>query len=116
MGYRRGEEGGEIVVDEEEEEEEEGDEEGERDEVPASKEEGTRRWREEVEALFLRGGDKDFEYEVVDGEEGFDDRGVEEREVEERWFEEEEPCWVGWQDGDGVGDLAVRGQTGVQDF
>lgn len=106
--YRRG-ENGEIVPEE-------------KDEVPMSKDEGLEYWRKEMEMRFLRGGDTDFDYSVVDASEDYDDQGVEEREEEEKWFEEEEPTWID-VDADEVGELgtddapkSLTGQTGVQDF
>lgn len=82
----------------------------EKDEVPMNKEEGIQRWRQEMELMFLRGDDADFNYKGVDESEEYDDRGVQEREEEERWFEQEEPSWVK------AIDEGVTGQTGVQDY
>ena len=108
VGYVRGSDG-EILV--EEEKEEEG--------GPLTREEGMRRWKGEMERRFLRGGDVDFEYGVVDEGEEFD--GEEEREREERWFDEEEATFLldggkGEEDDDDGGRGKVEGETGVQDF
>jgi hypothetical protein len=81
----------------------------EEDEVPQTKEEGEERWKFEMTLRFLRGEDEEFEYEAVDESEEWD--AVERRESEERWFEDEEPEWLGDEDGKGT-----SGDTGVQDF
>ena len=88
----------------------------EKDEVPENKDEGMQRWRKEMELMFLRGADPDFDYEQVDGSEEYDDRVLQEREAEERWFEREEPSWVGESDQDDERTVSLRGQTGVQDY
>ncbi len=103
FNYRRGPDG-EILAEEQ-------------DEVPVNKEEGYKRWRWEMELRFMRGGDGDFDYAAVDGNEEYDDRRVEEREAEERWFDQEEARFV-------VDERSLResksreleGETGVQDF
>ncbi|KAL4799686.1 coiled-coil domain-containing protein-domain-containing protein [Aspergillus venezuelensis] len=103
--YARG-ENGEILAEE-------------RDEVPASKEEGEKAWRWEMTMRFLRGEDGDFDYTTIDGDEGLDESADE----MERWFDSEEPEWVVDRDGDGEGqarggDVKSRltGETGIQDF
>lgn len=89
----------------------------EKDEVPMNKEEGIQRWRQEMELMFLRGDDVDFDYQGVDESEDYDDRGVQEREEEEKWFEEEEPRWVKAIDDEvGGAEGLLTGQTGVQDY
>ena len=99
--YKRG-EGGEIIGEE-------------KDEVPKDKEECLSRWRKQMELMFLRGADQDFDYSSVDQSEEYDDRGLEDREVEEHWFEEQEPEWItNGEDSDKS--KALTGQTGVQDF
>jgi hypothetical protein len=103
FAYRRG-RNGEILAEE-------------RDEIPTSKEEGHARWRWEMEARFVRGGDDDFDYKSVDDNDAYDDHLAETRAAEERYFDDEEPQFVS-------GDDAVRktqskelvGETGVQDF
>lgn len=105
MTYRRGERG-DIVAEE-------------KDEVPRNKEDGLERWRKEMELMFLRGGDGDFDYAVVDQGEEYDDRGVEEREEEEKWFEEEEPSWAAALEAEEAGEMEeidLNGQTGVLDY
>lgn len=89
----------------------------EKDEVPMNKGEGLERWRKEMEAMFLRGEDPDFDYLLVDESEAYDDRGLEEREEEEKWFEEEEPTWIDQLESVGSGHKpSPLGQTGIQDF
>jgi hypothetical protein len=94
--YRRG-PGGEILAEE-------------KDEVPATKEEGWERWRGEMERRFLRGEDKEFEYELVDESDEWDDRTEEERAILEEYLDRESPAWV-VEDGE-----KPVGETGVQDF
>ncbi|QSZ37103.1 hypothetical protein DSL72_009195 [Monilinia vaccinii-corymbosi] len=80
------------------------------DEVPQSKEEGFERWKFEMTLKFLRGEDRDFDYQDVDAGGEWDE--IENRDVEERWFEDEEPEWVGEEDTEET----VGGETGIQDF
>ncbi|KAF2398088.1 hypothetical protein EJ06DRAFT_532452 [Trichodelitschia bisporula] len=94
--YRRGEDG-EIIAEDTED-------------VPQNKEEGWRRWRDEMEMRFLRGEDEDFDYKSVDENEEYDDRAEEEREAHEKYFGEEEPSWILEEGG------TPEGETGVQDF
>lgn len=94
--YRRG-PGGEIV-------------EEERDEVPATKEEGWERWRYAMEMRFVNGRDDDFEYEAVDGSDEWDDRGEEDRIALEDYLAGEEEKFVR-SDG-----KSPEGETGIQDF
>ena len=88
----------------------------ERDEVPENKDDGLQRWRKEMELMFLKGADPDFDYKEVDGSEEYDDRVVQEREAEERWFEMEEPSWVEESNQDVGRAEGLTGQTGVQDY
>ena len=88
----------------------------EKDEVPKTKDEGMQRWRKEMELMFLKGADPDFDYEKVDQSEDYDDRVLQEREAEERWFEKEEPRWVEESDHDADRAGSLTGQTGVQDY
>ena len=88
----------------------------EKDEIPNDKEEGLNRWRKQIELIFLRGDDTDFDYSKVDGSEEYDDRAVEEREAEESWFEEQEPEWAIDEDTPSAFERKPDGQTGVQDF
>ncbi|OAQ60514.1 O-methyltransferase [Pochonia chlamydosporia 170] len=71
-----------------------------------TKEEGVELWREFLRERFIRGGDEEFDYAGVDGDEELD--VVLRRDEEDRWFDEEEPSW-----GDGERKI---GETGVQDF
>ena len=87
-----------------------------KDEIPKDKEEGLRRWREQIEHMFLRGDDGDFDYSQVDGSEDYDDRITEEREAQEDWFDEEEPNWAIDCDAASASDKTPQSQTGVQDF
>ncbi|KAL8788152.1 MAG: hypothetical protein Q9195_007460 [Heterodermia aff. obscurata] len=87
----------------------------EKDEIPRDKEDGLKRWQKQMELMFLRGGDPEFDYSSVDQSEEYDDRGLEEREVEEAWFEEEEPQWITDSESSGQS-KALTGQTGLQDF
>jgi hypothetical protein len=79
-------------------------------EVPSTKEEGWERWKYEMEMRFIRGGDDDFDYEVIDESEEWDDRGEEERGALDQYLNGEEPQWV-LEDG-----KSPQGETGVQDF
>ena len=73
------------------------------------------RWRKQMELMFLRGDDQDFDYSTVDQSEEYDDRGLEEREAEEEWFGEQEPEWL--TDDDNLnGSKVLTGQSGIQDF
>ncbi|KAI9812773.1 MAG: hypothetical protein M1827_004529 [Pycnora praestabilis] len=90
----------------------------EKDEVPANKEDGAKRWRREMELRFIRGDDEDFDYEAVDQSEEWDNRAEEDREEEEKYFAQEEPSWV-LDDKNaavGMGQPIVKGETGIQDF
>ena len=93
----------------------------EMDGIVLSKEEGVRRWKEEMTLRFLKGEDGEFDYEEVDNNEAYDDHRTIERDEEERWFDEEKPQWTELQQE--VNDVQKRdilphlvGQTGVQDF
>ena len=89
----------------------------EKDEAPADKEEGMQRWQKEMEMMFVRGADPDFDYAAVDGSEEYDDRGIEEREEQERWFEEEEPASArGVEHDDEDRSITLTGQTSIQDY
>ena len=88
----------------------------EKDEVLENRDDGLQRWRKEIELMFLKGADPDFDYKEVDGSEEYDDRVVQEREAEERWFEKEEPSWVEESDQDAGRAEGLTGQTGVQDY
>jgi hypothetical protein len=95
LSYRRGSDG-EIIAED-------------KDDIPADKEEGERRWRWEMEMRFLKGADYDFEYHTVDDNDEYDDWN----EAQEHYFEEEDPEWL--LDGN-QGASKLQGETGVQDF
>lgn len=105
---------------------------------PATREEGRAAWEEFLRERFVRGGDEDFDYGRVDGDEGLD--SMEERDREEAYFDEVEPEWADDDDdddsdsdesddeamGDGEGtsggqrrpkrERILLGQTGIQDY
>ena len=88
-----------------------------RDEIPANKEDGLARWRWEMEARFLRGGDEDFEYDVVDNNPDYDDKVLEERDAQDRYFDEEEPEFVEGEDAATKSrSHELHGESGIQDF
>lgn len=78
------------------------------DERAGSREGGMERWRDVMEQRFLRGEDREFEYETVDESEDYDDRAEEERSVQEEYFDGEEEQWLNGE--------TPKGETGVQDF
>ena len=80
LSYKRGSDG-EILAEE-------------RDEVPANKDEGMARWRWEMEARFLRGGDDEIDYHTIDDSDEYDDHSIEAQEAEERYFDNEEAQFV----------------------
>ncbi|KAK1080803.1 hypothetical protein LTR33_005227 [Friedmanniomyces endolithicus] len=96
MAYKRAEDGSITGV------------EADREERAGSKEEGRARWVEFMRQRFLRGEDGDFEYEVVDESEEYDDRGEE----EQRHLE----AYLARQSEEYLGEGGPRGETGVQDF
>lgn len=99
---------------------------------PETKEEGRAAWEDFLRERFIRGGDDDFDYAPVDGDEGLDEQ--ESRDREEEWFDGEEPEWasdgsegsagstgVVGPDGEpgkrkGPRERVLTGQTGVQDY
>lgn len=102
----------------------------EEEEEPETKEEGRRRWEAFLRERFVRGGDDDFDYAAVDGDEALD--RMEDRDREEAWFDDEAPEWVDDdsssddddEDNNGGGGTAgskkrervLQGQTGIQDY
>ena len=101
--YRRGLDG-EIVAEE-------------KDEIPADKEEGQRRWRWEMALRFINGGDGDFDYGTVDGNDEYDDRTAEDLDAEEDYFDAETPEFVIGEDrAKRSKSKGLEGETGVQDF
>ena len=83
-----------------------------KDEVPMSKEEGKAWWVDEMTQRFLRGGDGDFDYRTVDGNDKYDDP-EEERDLQDAWFESMESDFD--SDGEGKGKM-LTGETGIQDY
>lgn len=100
---------------------------------PTTKEEGRAAWDEFLRERFVRGGDEDFDYSKVDGDEDLD--SLENMDREEAYFDEEEPEWADDSEEDeedteangekdpeqGIGPRRKRervllGQTGVQDY
>lgn len=110
---------------------------------PATRQEGRAAWDEFLRERFVRGGDEEFDYGRVDGDESLD--LMEDRDREEAYFDEVEPEWAddsdeGGEDeeggvddrredgvgggaggGGGSGDRPRRerillGQTGIQDY
>lgn len=83
-----------------------------RDDIPASKEEGEKQWQWEMGLRFMRGDDPDFEYATVDQNEDYDDLS----EQQDKYFEDEEPEWEvdGLRGEDARAQL--QGETGIQDF
>lgn len=84
----------------------------EQDEIPEDKEEGEKRWHWEMEMRFIRGGDTDFDYKLVDENDDYDDWSEE----QERYFDEETPEWLVEGDQTGEADSKLQGETGIQDF
>lgn len=83
-----------------------------RDDIPASKEDGEKLWQWEMGLRFMRGDDSDFDYKSVDEDDQYDDLS----EQQERYFDDEEPEWMG-NDSHGEDTQAnLQGETGVQDF
>ena len=65
---------------------------------PQTRDEGRARWEAFLRDRFIRGGDEDFDYSRVEGDDELDVLKLEER--EEAWFDEEDPAWVGDDDED----------------
>ncbi|KAF1969444.1 hypothetical protein BU23DRAFT_476970 [Bimuria novae-zelandiae CBS 107.79] len=86
--------------------------EADKDEVPMTKEEGKAWWRDEMTQRFLRGGDGDFDYKTVDGNDKYDDP-EKERDRQEAYFDSMESDF----DTDGEGkEKVLTGETGIQDY
>lgn len=76
---------------------------------PKNKQEGIDKWKYVMEQRFLRGEVGDFEYELVDGNDMYDDWDEETRRVQDEYFDKEAEQFVG--------DSEHRvGETGVQDY
>ncbi|KKA28517.1 hypothetical protein TD95_002891 [Thielaviopsis punctulata] len=97
------------------------------DEEPAAREEACEMWREYLRDRFISGGDEEFDYEAVDGDEGLDQQAA--RDAEEKWFDDDEPRFVESEsesesESEGTEEekrarrrqRAMRGETGIQDF
>lgn len=88
------------------------------DDDARDKQEGLELWRAFLEDRFVHGRDDEFDYTLVDSDEGYD--AMEIRDAEDRWFDKEEPSWVG--DDDDVDETkashngASARETGIQDF
>lgn len=74
----------------------------------STREEGWTMWVTFLEEKFLHGGDEDFEYATVDGDEDLDDLA----EVERTRLEE----YLGAEEEGFVGEGKPTGETGIQDF
>ena len=61
-----------------------------------------------MEQRFLRGEDADFDYDMVDGNEDYNDWDEETRRKQDVYFDQEEATFIG--EGDSTG------ETGIQDF
>lgn len=85
-----------------------------------SKAEGQEIWRRQMELRFVSGDDGEFDYEeMVDGNEELDDRETAERERQDEWFDDEDASWIednATEANHERNEVAVRGQTGVQDY
>lgn len=81
----------------------------ERDEAPASKEEGLERWRRLMSWRFLRGDDQDFDYAEVDNNDSYDNLAEQQRDQEEQYYGSQSPRSE-------VNEDYLQHQTGVQDF
>lgn len=101
------------------------------EEKPKTKEEGRRRWEEYLRERFVHGGDEDFDYSKVDGNEDLD--LMEHRDREEEWFDDEAAEWAddsdepdepdepGGEDEKGETtrprrERVLTGETGIQDY
>jgi Coiled-coil domain containing protein (DUF2052) len=103
FSYRRG-PSGEILVEDKEE-------------VPSNKEEGYARWKWEMEARFIRGGDDDFDYKAIDESEEYDDHALEQRDAEERYFDDQDAEFIHGDDTvKETKSEELQGETGIQDF
>ncbi|CAI7589724.1 unnamed protein product [Penicillium pancosmium] len=83
-----------------------------RDDIPASREEGEKSWQWEMGLRFMRGDDPDFDYKAVDENEEYDDLSEE----LDKYFEDEEPEWVVDDTRGEDARQKLQGETGVQDF
>jgi hypothetical protein len=92
---------------------------------PSDRKEAAERWQEFLRNRFVRGGDEEFEYGTVDGNEEYD--VLERREEEEAWFEDEDPDWASLAEEDDRDtpheeekgpepERMLQGETGIQDY
>ena len=94
-----------------------------------TKEEGRELWEEFLRDRFVRGGDEDFEYRIVDENDELD--ALERKDREEEWFDNETPDWAtpgaegeeqqqqpqrDEEKGGTRPERILHGETGVQDF
>lgn len=94
------------------------------EEEPETKEQGRRRWEAFLRERFVRGGDDDFDYAAVDGDEALD--RMEDRDREEAWFDDEAPEWADDYSSDDENnnggtarskrERVLQGETGIQDY
>ncbi|KXT00440.1 hypothetical protein AC578_1940 [Pseudocercospora eumusae] len=80
----------------------------EQDEEASNREDAWDRWVDLMTQRFLRGDDKDFDYNTVDDNDEFDDREEEERKRLEEYIDNQTPEFLG------AG--TPKGETGIQDF
>lgn len=96
MVYRRAQDGSIVGVDADEEFR------------PQTKADAWSMWLDVMEQRFLRGDDKDFDYETVDQNDEYDDRAEEDR--------SELDDYVDKEDAQFLGEGQPTGETGIQDF
>ena len=83
-----------------------------KDDTPMSKEEGAAWWRDEMTMRFLRGGDPDFDYSMVDTDDGYDDP-EEERDRQDAYFDSMASDFDTDEEGK---EKVLTGETGIQDY
>ncbi|KAK0717237.1 hypothetical protein B0T26DRAFT_647051 [Lasiosphaeria miniovina] len=94
---------------------------------PRTRAGGRQQWEAYLRDRFIRGGDDDFEYARIDGDDEYD--VLERAEQEDAWFDEEDPSWASdspaassnSSSGAGAHDRRpveriLTGETGIQDF
>ncbi|KAK9244197.1 coiled-coil domain-containing protein-domain-containing protein [Lipomyces tetrasporus] len=91
------------------------------DEDVKSREEGEKQWQDIMTLRFLEGLDTDFNYDDVDFDDQWDDLAQLARDREDEYFDAEEPTWHAVEENGDQGDeissrLALKGETGIQDF
>ncbi|KAK9479545.1 coiled-coil domain-containing protein-domain-containing protein [Lipomyces japonicus] len=80
------------------------------------REQGEKQWRHLMTIRFLSGLDTDFDYDVVDFSEEWDDLKQISRDAEDAYFDEEEPRWIDQVEKDHEQEHELKGETGIQDF